>query len=219
MSNNSIKTGTGEEKRSREWVFILYPESAPKDWENQLKDLHITFVISPIHDKDKNPDGTLKKEHYHILLSFNSVKSYSQIKEITDKLNQPIPQICHNKSAQIRYFIHLDDPEKYQYSRSDIKTYGRIDLDTYFKFSVDDELRIVDEILDYCAVARITEFFELVDYVRKNNRDWFRYINKNSWLIKEYLKSKHFHEKEERMRVLTSGTETERLIQEIEDSM
>lgn len=202
MSNNNTKTQ--KEKRSREWVFILYPESAPENWKKILKELKIVYVISPLHNKDVNEEGELKKEHYHILLSFNSVKSFSQIQDITDRLNQPKPQICHNKTAQIRYFIHLDDPDKYQYDRKDIETYGQIDLDTYFKFTVDEELQIVDDILDYCDINNIEEFFQLVDFVRKNNRDWFRYINKNSWLIKEYLKSKHFHKKE---KALTTKTD------------
>ena len=215
MSNNN--TESLEAKRGREWVFILYPESAPKDWETQLKELHITFVISPLHDKDINPDGTLKKPHYHVLLSYNSVKSFNQVKQITNLLNQPLPQICHNKTSQIRYFIHIDDQDKYQYSRSDIKTYGQIDLDTYFKHSFDEEIDMVDAILDYCEINNIDEFFELVNYCRKNNRDWWRYLNKNCWLIKETLKSKHFHKKEKRMETMTSGTNTEKLLQQLED--
>lgn len=214
--SNSTAIST-EEKRSREWIFILYPESAPHDWEEILKSQHITHVISPIHDKDVNPDGTVKKPHHHILMSFNSKKSFSQIKSITDSLNQPIPQICHNKVAQIRYFIHLDDPEKYQYSQQDIKTYGQVDLESAFKFTFDDELNIADAILDYCELNNIDEFFELVDYCRKNNKDWWKYLNKNCFLIKETLKSKHFHKKEERLKVMSSGTEAEKIIQQIQE--
>ena len=163
MSNNNTKSENivekRNDKRSREWIFILYPESAPNDWKNQLRELHINYVISPLHDKDKNEDGTLKKPHFHILLSFNNQKSFSQIKEITDLQNQPIPQICHNKTGQIRYFIHIDNPEKYQYSKNEIETYGQIDLDLYFKLSVDDELKIVDDIMDYCEINGINEFY------------------------------------------------------------
>jgi len=213
---NIISQSKEVEKRSREWVFILYPESAPADWKAKLKELHTVFVISPIHDKDVDETGKLKKPHHHILLSFNSVKSFSQVKAITDELNQPIPQICHNKTAQIRYFIHLDDKDKFQYKREDIETYGQIDLNTFFKFSTDEELSIVDEILDFCEVSGIVEFFELVDYVRKNNRDWFRYINKSAWLIREYLKSKHFHQKEKSQKSLPKN-DIDKMINEIEN--
>ena len=219
MNNIIPETEKKENKRSREWVFILYPESAPEDWKDQLIDLKIAFVISPIHDRDVNADGKPKKAHYHILLSFSSVKSFTQVKAITDLLNQPIPQICNSKKGQVRYFIHLDNREKYQYAREDIEVYGGLDIEDYFKLSVNDELNLVDDILDYCEVNDITEFYQLVDYVRKNNRDWFRYINKNTYLIMSYLKNKHLHKKEERMKVLTSGTPTEKLIQQLEDTL
>ena len=219
MNNIIPETEKKENKRSREWVFILYPESAAEDWKDQLIDLKIAFVISPIHDRDVNADGEPKKAHYHILLSFSSVKSFTQVKAITDLLNQPIPQICNSKKGQVRYFIHLDNPEKYQYAREDIEVYGGLDIEDYFKLSVNDELNLVDDILDYCEVNDITEFYQLVDYVRKNNRDWFRYINKNTYLIMSYLKNNHLHKKEERMKVLTSGTPTEKLIQQLEDTL
>lgn len=200
MSNTNIEIEKKiETQRSREWIFILYPESAPDNWQERLRALQINFVISPIHDKDVDDNGNLKKAHYHILLSFASKKSYKQIEDITSGLNQPFPMICHDKSAQIRYFVHKDDPEKYQYDIKDIQTYGRVDLDTYFKFTTEDELSIVDAMLDYCEENGITEYFQLIDYVRKNNRDWFRYLNKNSFVVKEYLKSKHFHLKEENL--------------------
>lgn len=182
-------------KRGREWCFVLYPESAPDDWLNRIRDLKINTVISPLHDKDKAEGGNsdeLKKAHYHILLSFGGLKSYEQVKEITDSLNQPIPQYVSNKTGMIRYFIHIDNPDKYQYKKEDIVTIGNVDLDLYFKLSTDDELDIVDDILDYCEETKCDEFYKLVDYSRKNCREWFKYLNKNAWLVKEYLKSKHF---------------------------
>lgn len=182
-------------KRGREWSFVLYPESAPSDWLNRIRDLKVNVVISPLHDKDKAEGGNseeLKKAHYHILLSFGGLKSYEQVKEITDSLGQPIPQYVSNKTGMIRYFIHIDNPDKYQYKKEDIVTIGNVDLDLYFKLSTDAELDIVDDILDYCEETNCNEFYEIVDYSRKNCREWFKYLNKNAWLVKEYLKSKHF---------------------------
>lgn len=211
MSNNIT------EKRSREWTFILYPESAPEDWETQLRDEHINCVISPLHKNDKNPDGELKKAHYHILLSFNSVKGFNQVKQITDKYNQPIPQIVSDKSAMVRYFIHLDHPEKYQYSKEDIKTIGQVDLDLYFKKSKSEKTNICKEIISFCKLNHIEEFHELVDYCIENNSEWFEYLTTQAWLIREYLFSFHCHKKEERLYTFSNGTESEKLIQQIED--
>ena len=74
-----------QDQRSRNWVVIVYPESAPNDWREILDNMHIQWNESPLHDKDVNPDGTVKKSHWHVVLAFGSKKSYKQVKEITDK--------------------------------------------------------------------------------------------------------------------------------------
>ena len=53
--------------KKRNWAFVLYPESAPENWKEQLQLTGLPCVISPIHDKDVNPDGTPKKAHHHII--------------------------------------------------------------------------------------------------------------------------------------------------------
>lgn len=79
MSN--IKTSTN---RTRNYACIVYPESAPKNWKELLEAMHIPALISPIHDQDTLPDGTTKKEHYHVIILFGSLKSPKQAKAIFD---------------------------------------------------------------------------------------------------------------------------------------
>lgn len=57
--------------KARYWWFVLYPESAREDWRDWLQSTGLPFAISPLHDKDKNPDGTDKKPHHHIIIAFN----------------------------------------------------------------------------------------------------------------------------------------------------
>ena len=61
--------------RARTWTFILYPESAPENWRDILDGYHIPWVESPLHDRDVNPDGTVKKAHRHIILLCAGKKS------------------------------------------------------------------------------------------------------------------------------------------------
>ena len=102
-------------KRGRNWTIIVYPDSAPDDWRDQLDQLHIQWIESPLHDKDTNPDGTVKKAHWHVLLLFDGNKSYQQVKDITAKLNTVNPQRVESARGMVRYMVHLDNPEKYQY--------------------------------------------------------------------------------------------------------
>src|SRR5690625_6212064 len=80
-------------QRTRNWSIIVYPESAPENWIDILQKEYVKMVVSPLHDKDVNPDDTLKKAHYHVLFMFDGVKSYNQVKSIADSVNAPIPQI------------------------------------------------------------------------------------------------------------------------------
>lgn len=69
-----------KDDRSRNWTFIGYPnESLPENYAEILDELHIAWVESPVHDKDTNPDGEIKKTHIHFVVSFEGNKSFSQI--------------------------------------------------------------------------------------------------------------------------------------------
>ena len=86
MKNNA------EEKRGRIWTCVVYPESAPENWKDLLDQQGISWVESPIHDKDVNADGEKKKAHWHVLLLFGTQKSHRQGLEITTLMNAPNPQ-------------------------------------------------------------------------------------------------------------------------------
>ncbi|MEB8657649.1 Rep family protein, partial [Staphylococcus caprae] len=56
MANNTEK-----DTRSKTWNLIVYPESAPEGWKELLVEDGISFVCSPLHDKDILPTGEIKK--------------------------------------------------------------------------------------------------------------------------------------------------------------
>lgn len=177
--------------RTRNWTFVLYPESAPDNWRDILDEYHIEWVESPLHDKDINADGQPKKAHIHILLLFGGVKSYEQVLEITDSLNQPIPQRCHNAKAMVRYMAHLDNPEKAQYNQSEIIAHGGVDLAELLRPSASERYTIIREMIDYVRSAGIIEFQDLMDYAASEHfDDWFRLLCDNSaYVVGQYIKS------------------------------
>lgn len=111
----------------RSWAFVVYEDSAPENWREIIDDRHISWTHSPYHDRDFNADGTPKKPHYHVILDFVGKKSYEQIKEITDSVNAPAPIHLDSLRGYFRYFTHMDNPEKAQYSIDDIRCFGGFD--------------------------------------------------------------------------------------------
>lgn len=182
-----------DKTRAKDWTFIVYPESAPSDWRSILADkLQVKAIISPLHDKDVLDDveQTPKKAHYHVILRFDSKKSFAQIKEITDLLNQPIPQKIKSIEGAVRYLIHADSPDKAQYNQADIQVIGNIDLDRYFKKTAIQKDELTAEIMDYICDNDITELADLLDYCRCENIEWFRHLCSNAYLIDKYITSR-----------------------------
>lgn len=185
------KSSGNKDSRTRNWTFVLYEDSAPDNWREILDDLHIEWIESPWHDKDVNADGLPKKKHKHIALLFGGVKSYEQVKEVSDKLNSPIPQRCHNVKSMVRYMAHLDNPEKAQYSVSDIKAHGGVDLAELLRPSSSERYTLLREMIGYVRSAGVTEFQDLVDYASSERfDDWFPLLCDNSsYFIGQYIKS------------------------------
>lgn len=185
------KKSSSGDTRTRSWTFVLYEDSAPENWRDILDDMHIEWIESPWHDKDINGNGEPKKKHKHILLLFQGKKSYEQIKELTDMLNQPIPQRCHNAKAMVRYMAHLDNPEKAQYNPSDIIGHGGADVSDMLRPSSSERYTIIKDMIDYIRSAGITEFQDLMDYAADvHYDDWFPLLCDNSaYVVGLYIKS------------------------------
>jgi hypothetical protein len=177
--------------RTRNWTFVIYEDSAPENWVDILDEEHIEWIESPWHDEDVNANGEPKKKHKHIALFFGGVKSYEQVKEITDKLNAPIPQRCHNAKAMVRYMAHLDNPEKAQYSVSDIKAHGGVDLAELLRPSSSERYTLIGDMISYIRKNNVVEFQDLMDYALANEFDtWFPLLCDNSaFVVGQYIKS------------------------------
>lgn len=179
-----------KDERTRNWTFIVYPESAPQNWRDIIDEEHIEWVESPLHDLDINPDGSTKKPHIHILVLYSGNKSFEQIKELTDRLNAPIPQKCANAKGLVRYMAHLDNPEKFQYDKNRIVGHGGIDVNDFFKATNTDRHVLIQQMIRYIKANKITEFTDLMDYASENEYDWFAVLCDNSaMVINMYIQS------------------------------
>lgn len=185
------KISNKKAERTKTWAFIAYPDSVPANWQAILEDLHINIIISPLHDKDINP-GTeeYKKPHWHVVLIFESLKSFSQAEEIAKSVNGTSPIICQSTNGMIRYLIHIDNPEKAQYSKDDIVKIGSFDVEDAFKNSVDKYLAIRD-MIQFIKDNEITEYIDFMDYCSMNKfDDWFRLLCDNcSFVIQGVITS------------------------------
>lgn len=179
-------------KRYRNWAFVFYPgDSAPDNWLEILRELHIAGFVSPFHDKDQNPDDSDKKSHRHCILMYDGVKSLDQVREDIKPLNCPIPIPVKSLKGYARYLIHADNPEKHQYKPEDVICLGGAEYDQYIGDSPMFRHKELIKMRQFIKEHEIYSFAQFYDYCDVNNPDWSAMLDDNSTMsISNYIKSR-----------------------------
>lgn len=188
---NDKSNGKG---RARNFATVVYPDSAPCDWQNILSDCFVPVFISPLHDKDVNPTGDAKKSHWHVLIMFDGVKTKEQASDIFNKIGGVGCEVVQSIRGYSRYLCHLDNPEKVQYNQEDVRSMCGADYPATIGL-VTDKYKAIGEMIDFCEENDIISYSELLKYCRMEHFDWFRVLCDNGTVVmKEYLKSKSWTE-------------------------
>lgn len=164
--------------RSVTWAFIVYPESAPDNWIDIIRDTHTLGAISPIHDKDENPDHSFKKAHYHVLLKFPTKKSMMQVCSIARKCGfHGAAEAVDNFDGYLRYLIHIDNPEKYQYSIDDIIPLAGLDVKNYFAPSKSRCAEVLNDIWHFIHDHPDIQDWDILMGYAYGNKQWEYVLN------------------------------------------
>lgn len=189
--------------RTRNYVSVLYPESARPNWRDILSAECIKAFVSPLHDKDVNPDGEVKKPHYHVILAFNTLKTQVQAQAIFDKIGAVHCQPVNDLVGYCRYLVHMDNPEKYQYDPTNVESFCGADYSEVIKTAAD-RYKALSDICDYICRMGYMSYCALLDDLRLTNYEWFKVAADNSIFFTSYLKSKLWTDKAIREGLLPS---------------
>lgn len=177
--------------KKRNWAFVLYPESAPENWRELLQQTGLQCAISPLHDCDINPTGEPKKAHYHVIVCYSGPTSYNVVKGLTDSLKQPIPQALEQVRGYYRYLTHKDNPEKAQYSESDITTINGFNIADFVELSRAELLQIKQSIFGLIQAEDICEYSDLIDFLlARQMMVEFDVASSNTLLFDRYVSSR-----------------------------
>lgn len=178
--------------KKRNWAFVLYPESAPADWLEQLKQSGLKCAVSPLHDRDVNADGEPKKAHYHVIACYEGPTTYSNVKALTDRLSQPIPQPLEQVRGYYRYLTHADNPEKAQYSAADIQTINGFDIREFVELTKSEVMRLMKECQTLIRDNGLTEYGDLMDILLDGGEataDMYEVASNHTLFFRAYLTS------------------------------
>lgn len=177
--------------KKRNWAFVLYPESAPADWQEQLAKTGLQCAISPLHDKDKDATGEDKKPHYHVIACYSGPTTYNVVKALTDALNAPIPQALEQVRGYYRYLTHKDNPEKYQYADADIKTINGFSILDFCEMTKSEVITIKRELQTLIRTLNIFEYSDFMDYLQDNEMvSFYDVASCNTYFFEKYISSR-----------------------------
>lgn len=177
-------------RRFRNYATVVYPDSAPENWQEILAQQFIPAFISPLHDMDVNPDGELKKHHWHVMLVYDAPKSADQAEDAFKTISGVGCEVVQSIRGYARYLCHLDNPEKHQYSPEDVRALCGADYAAVIGLVID-KYKAIKEMIEYVKQNDIFSYSELLDYCSVERFDWFRVLCDNGTIvIKEYLKSR-----------------------------
>lgn len=178
---------------SKWWTFIVYPESAPENWIEKLRNLQCELAISPLHDKDlwthdspgivdeetgevleeqgaRYKCGTRKKSHWHCIIKFDRMVSYTEANSIVRNItNGPYLQKCMSLKGAYEYFIHLNNPDKYQYEKDEIQKFNNFIIEA----TQADRVILIDEMTKVIRERKFTDIAQVAEYYQGQ----YEYIN------------------------------------------
>lgn len=180
-------TKNNRQGKDNKFFIVLYPDSTTYDIEvvfNNIRFISTKYAYI-LHDNDCDENGEIKKSHYHVYFKLENQASIETVAKSLEVENNCI-QFAVNERGCCRYLIHLDNPEKHQYSQDSIIT----DFDIY-KYLVDKDLEnmsAIAELYTYISVNRCKTFNELVNYCLTSNRaDLVKCVTNKAYFFRQLL--------------------------------
>ena len=217
-------TCLGSEKQgsTRYWTCVLFVPDLVTNWQHILND-ELTYpaaCYSPLHHGDYTPeklkDTPLSelfelheykgKDHYHLVLQSSNTTTENHIQGLCNRLYKeyaPRVQAIGNPLGIINYLIHWGDKYKHkeQFCKEDYPDYDLItccngfDLTEFIEKQTKKDIeRNFDLLLQVIIENRISSFFDLTDFLYKNNYRQLLYITRHYFgycnvLIQDYKKA------------------------------
>ena len=143
MSNNC---------RSLNWNLVLYPNE-DESHKNALEyiEKNYDYYAYINHDMDIDKNGDLKKEHTHVVIKF---KNYRWKNAIAEELRIPANYLekCNNLDSSLKYLIHFENQDKYQYDLSLVK--GRL-------------RERLNNLINHYDMTESEKYVELMDFIHR----------------------------------------------------
>lgn len=185
-----------------------------------LDDLHMPCACSPVHNRDRyteldvakwlrdhsKDDGSIdkraidegvprtdqqKKDHVHVLLCSGGALTAAQWAEKFEGFHDVNYFLRVNSvPSMLRYFAHMDSPDKAQYSSMDVHGFGGIDLSPLLQTDKVSSLHTLVTVMHYIKDNKVKHYNRLVKYaVKTGDLDLINCVTGRAPFFAAYFKS------------------------------
>lgn len=178
--------------KKRNWTTLVYLDSAKEGWIDELQETGLEVAISPLHDKDINPTGEVKKPHYHVILCFPGPTTKNMVQELSNNvLSGVMVKPIESIRGMYRYLTHKDNPEKFQYDESDIILLNGFDPGAVLSNA--DEQSIKLSIIYFILDNNVFEYSDLINLLAaSDNPDMLHVAMNHTIFFNAYLHSRRY---------------------------
>lgn len=143
--------------KSRCFFILLYPDDSNFEKYKEVIEKNANIRAFALHDKDINDEGKLKKPHFHYVVYFENALS---IDGCFRKFENIIPfnyiEMCSHIKRGVRYLVHKDHPEKFQYPNEIITS--TFDISRYLRDG-SEENKEIGELIERIASGEINSIY------------------------------------------------------------
>lgn len=186
-----MSKSTKQAEKNRYWTFIAYPESVPDDWIEILTETGLPIAISPLHDKDLNETTEeQKKPHWHILLAWDGPTTAAVADRISSQLHGTICKPVASVKGAYDYWIHKNNPEKYQYDDADRINLNGFNIYNYSQLTTEEDVILKKQIFKFIIDNDVNEYFILCCKLANEDLIAFDYVTKHTLLFDRFICSR-----------------------------
>lgn len=179
------KNGGEKWKENRSYEAILYPESCNGYIQKLADNFPSACCLSPLHDRDIDNDGCIKKPHFHFIAHYSGKKNpYNFYCDVCNTFGDSCFNTIQSKSdisAAVKYLAHTfcKDKKKAKYNIDDIISYNGFDASKYLFENTGDLMENINNIMEIIDSENILFYNKLARYLQKENSSLFMALVKD----------------------------------------
>lgn len=177
--------------KDNKFFIELYPDCTTYDYNEILARLcneTVRFAYI-LHDKDCDDDGVIKKAHCHLFCHTENQQSISSFCAQFN-ISPCYVDFAISERACIRYLMHLDNNDKYQYPENEVIT--NYDIKKYLVDKDNEIMNCVGTIYSGIVKNNIRTFSSLLEWgLSTGDKNIVKTITNKSYMWKQIISEQH----------------------------